>query len=173
MKKALIAMTIAPILFGCADSHHLSISSSDNSARIGPSDSVYVAQSENGQYGAKQYPGSGAMVSQIIHASLADKMEKITVSSKHSDYPDALAFAAREKYDFLIYPTILHWEDRATEWSAKPDKIQVKISVTRVLDKKVIRSGVIEGKSGLATFGGDKPQDLLPEPIDEYFHALF
>ncbi len=113
------------------------------------------------------------MVSQIIQASLAGKIEKVTIAGKHNDYTEALAIAAQEKYDYLIYPIILHWEDRATEWSAKPDKIQVKISVTRVNDKKIIRSGILEGRSGIATLGGDKPQDLLPEPIDEYFDALF
>ncbi|WP_337219713.1 DUF4823 domain-containing protein [Vibrio parahaemolyticus] len=31
---------------------------------------------------------------------------------------------------------------------------------------------MIEGKSGLATFGGDKPQDLLPEPTKEFLSSM-
>ncbi len=34
-------------------------------------------------------------------------------------------------------------------------------------------SAIIKGKSGLATFGGDHPQDLLPKPVGEYIDALY
>ncbi|WP_428785404.1 DUF4823 domain-containing protein [Vibrio splendidus] len=35
-----------------------------------------------------------------------------------------------------------------------------------------MKSGIIEGKSGLATFGGDHPQDLLSEPVSEFMASL-
>ncbi|MDB3946228.1 DUF4823 domain-containing protein [Gammaproteobacteria bacterium] len=31
----------------------------------------------------------------------------------------------------------------------------------------------MDGSSGLATFGGDHPQDLLPESVTKYVGALF
>ncbi|WP_254924651.1 DUF4823 domain-containing protein [Aeromonas sp. A35_P] len=30
-----------------------------------------------------------------------------------------------------------------------------------------------EGKSKWATFGGDHPQDLLPEPTEKYVNSLY
>jgi hypothetical protein len=36
-----------------------------------------------------------------------------------------------------------------------------------------VSSATIDGTSGLATFGGDHPQDLLPEPIKKYVDQLF
>ncbi|WP_274523310.1 DUF4823 domain-containing protein [Pseudomonas abietaniphila] len=32
---------------------------------------------------------------------------------------------------------------------------------------------MIKGSSGLATLGGDHPQDLLPEPVAECVSSLF
>jgi hypothetical protein len=73
----------------------------------------------------------------------------------------------------LLYPQILQWEDRATEWSGKPDIAAVKLSVLSTDTGALLDSVIIEGKSGLATFGGDHPQDLLPKPMAEYAASLF
>jgi len=64
---------------------------------------------------------------------------------------------------------ILHWEERAT----KSDRVEVKIVVMAVESGTIIDSVVIKGKSKGFTFGGDHPQDLLPEPIDMYVASLF
>ena len=68
---------------------------------------------------------------------------------------------------------IVHWEDRATEWSLKSDKVEVKITVHDVARGRMLASAVVSGSSGLLTIGGDHPQDLLPEPMDSYVGSLF
>jgi len=54
-----------------------------------------------------------------------------------------------------------------------PDRVEVKVDVVRVQTGDVISSGFIKGRSGLATLGGDHPQDLLPEPVAEFVSSLF
>lgn len=68
---------------------------------------------------------------------------------------------------------ILHWEDRATEWSGKKDKIEIKLSIYGAEGNQEIAGTIIGGKSKWATFGGDHPQDLLPEPIQAYVDTLY
>ena len=63
--------------------------------------------------------------------------------------------------------------DRATEWSARADKVEVQFEAVDVSSGRRIAKTIIKGRSGLATFGGDHPQDLLPEPIDEFVDQLF
>ncbi|WP_333692374.1 DUF4823 domain-containing protein [Pseudomonas syringae] len=70
----------------------------------------------------------------------------------------------------LLRPT---YQDRATEWSMIPDKVEIKVDVVQVSSGDVISSGIIKGKSGLSTLGGDHPQDLLPEPVAEFVDSLF
>lgn len=76
-------------------------------------------------------------------------------------------------FDYYVVPEILHWEDRNTEWSGKKDKIEVKISIYEGKSWKELASTTISGKSKWATFGGDHPQDLLPEPLGEYIDSLY
>ncbi len=92
--------------------------------------------------------------------------------------PDRTKDGALEKakaggYTYLIYPVILYWEDRATEWSGIPDKITVEISVIDVATGAVLNSARIEGKSKWATLGGDHLQDLLEKPLTDYARTLF
>jgi Domain of unknown function (DUF4823) len=113
------------------------------------------------------------MASQAVSAAFAPFMRSITVSPKPEEFDQALQSAKSGNYTYLIYPQILHWEDRATEWSAKPDVAFVKVSIINARTAEVIDSAIINGKSGLATFGGDKPQDLIPKPLSEYAASLF
>ncbi|MEZ9687657.1 DUF4823 domain-containing protein [Vibrio atlanticus] len=112
------------------------------------------------------------MVSKALQSELFTKLNNVAIANQAADYNFVLEYAKSNEFDYLIFPTILHWEDRATEWSAKPDKVSVKITVVDVKTKVIIKSGIIEGKSGLATFGGDHPQDLLSEPVSEFMASL-
>jgi hypothetical protein len=56
-----------------------------------------------------------------------------------------------------------------------PDKVEVEVEVevVNVRTGDVISSGVIKSRSGLATLGGDQPQDLLPKPVVEFLSSVF
>jgi hypothetical protein len=51
--------------------------------------------------------------------------------------------------------------------------VEVKIEVIDPTSGETLTTGIVKGKSGLATLGGDHPQDLLPEPITEFVGALY
>lgn len=74
--------------------------------------------------------------------------------------------------DYYVVPEILHWEDRATEWSGIPDKVEIKISV---FDKRQteLASTLISGKSKWVSPGGDHLQDLLAEPLNRCIESLY
>jgi hypothetical protein len=86
---------------------------------------------------------------------------------------DCLKLIQTDRYGYYVEPQILHWEDRATEWSALPDKIEIKISVYDASLGTELASSVLTGRSKWATLGGDHPQDLLPEPVRGYVDALY
>lgn len=167
--KWLLIATTSMLVLGCADSHSLNVTQDDTNIKFASNNAVYIALSPDGQYGDRYYSGSGRMVSQTIKSELIGKLDNVIIAKQPEEYSKAVEFAASRKFDYLIYPTILHWEDRATEWSAKADRVKVKMTVVDVKAGQVIKSAVIEGKSGLATLGGDHPQDLLPEPTKAFF----
>lgn len=168
--SAVVAMTV--VLAGCADSHTWA-PQQNGSARITSADRIYISTPTDGEYGDHVYNGSGRNTSKIISNALSAKTRFVRVGGVVASFEDALAQAQRTDQDILVFPSILHWEDRATEWSMIPDRVEVKVDVVRVQTGDVISSGVIKGRSGLATFGGDHPQDLLPEPVAEFVSSLF
>lgn len=171
MRTSLILALVA-LLSGCADSHNWS-PQQNGSLRITKTDRIYVSTPADGSYGDHVYNGSGRNTSKTIYDAASAKSHLVRIGGLAENFEDAIAEAQRTDQDILIFPTILHWEDRATEWSMIPDKVEIKVEVVQVKSGDVISSGIIKGKSGLATFGGDQPQDLLPEPVSEFVSSLF
>lgn len=165
-------LAVAILQFGCADSYNL-IREKQFDNQLSRSSSAYVVTPNDGRYGEKNYVGSGNTTAQIIRASLLKRLQIVSVSEKPEELLEAIEKARQKRLSLVFYPTILHWEDRATEWSGIPDKVSVKISAIDANTETELDSSIIEGRSGLATFGGDHPQDLLPAPIEEYISSLF
>jgi Domain of unknown function (DUF4823) len=159
-------------LAACADTHSVQ-RINETTRKLSRTEIGYVAVPQDGRYGGTVYAGSGAMTSQIVMAAFSRHLERVTVAGSVQGFDASLAAARQAKASYLISPTILHWEDRATEWSGISDKVSVRISVVDAATGKIIDSAVVDGRSGWATLGGDHPQDLLPEPIGQYADSLF
>ncbi len=140
--------------------------------KLDPRKAVVIATPSNGSYGSKEYPASGKTTAQIIRSSFAQHTDNIIVSTDCSDLT-CLQSLNSNNTDYYVIPEILHWEDRATEWSGIPDKVEVKISIYEYPSWKGLASIIIHGKSKWATFGGDHPQDLLHEPVKNYIESLY
>lgn len=142
-----------------------------NQTSLAAGKKVVIATPQNGSYGAEAYGNSGASTAAAVQAAFARHTSEIVVSSTCRD----LACVRSQHPDgtYFVVPLILHWEDRATEWSGKKDRIEVKLSIYGPEGNQEIAGTIIGGKSKWATFGGDHPQDLLPEPIQAFVDTLY
>ena len=173
-RVSISTLLLVGLLASCAGpSHQLIRQPGGTGGKISPHDSVYIAVSRDGSYGDEAYPGSGIAASQALLSAFSKKARKVEAASSHQEYEDALRFAQEKGYKYLVYPMILHWEDRATEWNALPDKVEIKIQVVDVATDALLDGVVISAKSSLATWGGDHPQDLLPKPVEEFVSSLY
>nr|CAP48594.1 putative integron gene cassette protein [uncultured bacterium] len=173
MKKCIAIIVSVLLLASCADTHQVVRSGASSDVRLNETSTIYIAVPADGVYGANTYHGSGQNTAQIVNSAFAKRSRSTKVGRTPQSFAEARDTALSENWEFLVYPTILHWEDRATEWSAIPDTVEVKIEVVETETDSSIASAVIKGKSGLATFGGDHPQDLLPQPIDDFVSSLY
>jgi Domain of unknown function (DUF4823) len=160
-------------LAGCAHTYGQLRIGESPLARLSSDTAVYVAVRDDGRYGARSYPGSGQMTAQVVRAAFAQHNNRVTIAGRPEIPEEALTAARRAGYSHVVLPTILHWEDRATEWPGKPDRVQVKLILLETATGATIDAIVITGKSRWATLGGDHPEDLLPEPIGTYVASLF
>lgn len=167
--KAALAMGLSLALTACASTYTRQTVTSTRSG-LANTGSVLVATPHNGAYGNDKYSASGSETANAVRAAFSRFSDKVEIAANCSEF-SCLASNPRT-FAYYVVPQILHWEDRATEWSGKKDKIEVKITVYS-RDGDPIASQIINGKSKWLTFGGDHPQDLLPEPINEYVQSLY
>jgi Domain of unknown function (DUF4823) len=173
MKSWLSVLIMASFLAACADTHQLIRENTSSGIRLNPNDTIVIAVPEDGFYGGDTYQGTGKHAAQIIYSAFAKYTQAAEVGHLTQGFNEALGLASKSGKKYLVYPTILHWEDRATEWSGIPDKVELKIEIISVATGKAISTAFVNGKSGLATFGGDHPQDLLSDPVEEFVSTLY
>ena len=169
--KRLLMICSTVLLVGCAAGY-------DQHQIIGPETSldreagVLISIPEDGVYGGDVYSASGRMTSNAIRAAF-QKMGVSTTVVEDCHGSECLAREDIASYGYYVMPEILHWEERATEWSGKPDRIEIQIAVYDASSGEELAKASYKGKSQWATFGGDHPQDLLPEPTNAYVQSLY
>lgn len=171
MFRTLVMLVLIPFFFGCSHTYKYTNIQSPLE-KINPSESVVISTPEDGWYGATQYKNSGRMTANAVRSAFSKYAGKVDIITGCIEN-DCLKNIDNDKYDYFVKPIILHWEDRATEWSGKPDRIEIQLIVFDTKDKSEVANSSYKGKSKWATFGGDNPQDLLAEPTDEYVRSLY
>ncbi|WP_343041921.1 DUF4823 domain-containing protein [Parvibaculum indicum] len=143
------------------------------STRLEQGADFYVVLPEDGRYQDTVYSGSGYMTAQAISQALAPYSNRAFQASAVEPLEEALAKARQGNFRYLFNTKILHWEDRATEWSGIPDKITLQMEVYDATTGEKLASETSKASSKWATFGGDHPQDLLPIPAESFVKQLF
>jgi hypothetical protein len=139
---------------------------------VAPGSSFYIKLPKDGIFGEINYMNSGQMLSNEVYKQLLPYSESVYRAENVEDLDEAFDNAADKKLNFLIDPEILHWEDRATEWSGRPDRITIKYQAYNVNDKVLLATSTLSASSKWATFGGDHPVDLLPVPTEQFVSSL-
>jgi hypothetical protein len=170
MKPALYLILLATAC-GCTSTYK-STNLTVPAAKLERGKSVVIATPANGAYGNREYAGSGKITALAVRAAFAKFTNAAKVSTECKDL-NSLKEKGPSQSDYCVVPEILHWEDRATEWSGRPDRIEILLSIYEGTSWKELASVSIAGKSKWATFGGDHPQDLLAEPIKKYVESLY
>ena len=161
---------LATLMVGCASTYE-QVHVTAPAVKLELGKSILIASPANGSYETINYMESGRMTADAVNRAFAKYSDNISIIDECQDLECLQSKAAA--VDYFVVPEILHWEDRNTEWSGKKDVIEIKISVVDATSGSVLASGVISGKSKWASFGGDHPQDLLPEPLQAYVDSLY
>jgi len=138
-------------------------------AKLGAESSVLIAVPKDGAFNGRVYSGSGLETAEATRNVFAHKLSKVQLEpTAPAESDSGISRAAAAGFSHYCQLEILHWEDRATEWSGKRDKIEVKFTLYDVATGKIVRSATIASVSKFWTFGGDHPQELA----DAHMHVL-
>jgi hypothetical protein len=147
------------------------IRTSSGKVTLNRSDSAYVMVPADGRMGGTNYGGSGIEVSSTL-AGAFSRYLTTSMGRQGESLEDALKAARKHNLGYVIMPTILHWEDRKSQWSMQPDRISLKLSIYNAKTGKELDEVVINNRSSRMNWGG-KPQDLLNEPFASYAATVF
>ncbi|MDA7618186.1 DUF4823 domain-containing protein [Verrucomicrobia bacterium] len=163
--------SIVVALSGCVSAyHHTDAWNAESPLEQGKS--VIISIPEDGRYGGDVYRNSGEMTSEAVKLAFSRYSSNVEITDEYKTI-DSIRSKLPGHYAYFVEPSILHWEERATEWSGKPDRIEIQIQVYDVVSGLEIFRRIYSGKSKWATFGGGHPQDLLPEPTQKFVDSLY
>ncbi len=169
-----ISLALLVTVTGCSSSTKVSRAEGLTKApTLDRQGAVYVMVPANGVYGGAEYKGSGGFTSQAIRNAFTPFASRVDIAEVVEPNSAAMLRAKSGRYQYLVDAAILHWEDRNTEWSGKPDVIGVRITLFDVASARSIDVVQLDAKSKWATLGGDHPQDLLADPINAYVASLY
>lgn len=172
MLKLIYALPILAIA-GCTASYQIQSTSGTKVARLDPARGVYVTVPRDGSYGSTTYSGSGQIAAQGVAAAFSKYASRVQVAEKPSETKEAMASAKSLGASYLVVPAIAHWEQRATEWSGRPSRMAIRVSVIDASSGEQITSSLVEGRSRIVSWTSTSPESLLKDPLNEYVRGLY
>lgn len=134
---------------------------------------VYVAMPEDALDKKEPVPASGKRTALALQDAFLRHTKNVLTAKIPENQNDAVEHARNLACDYVVFPTILEWKDRPTEWTGVRDRLKLQIQLVAVSSREVVRSSSIEGVSRWMTDGNDAPQDMLAEPVDKFVRSLF
>lgn len=158
-----LGVLLAALVTGCV--HKYAVPQAAESKQLLPANaSVYVATPLDGRDDRpRTYKASGEWTASALADALRDRGATVVLGGPQAGPSEAIDEARAAEADFLAYSRIDHWSDRLTEWSGIPDRITLRVSLYDVRTRAVLDQREIKASSRWGTFGGDHPQELLPE----------
>ncbi len=142
MRLAVICLAVGIGLAGCVSKYKTDSFTGPNEG-LNPAEGFYVMLPRHATYGSKVYRNSGRETARVAAAALSVHAERVEVAERVGSLKKALARTNTLNLKNLFSPKILNWEDRATAWSGRPDRITPQFSVYDVkTGKRLVNSAM-------------------------------
>jgi hypothetical protein len=170
MKNSFVLAGALLILSGCESYERVDYV--DQVTTLDASYGVLISVPEDGFFGNENYRNSGKMTANAIRSAFSQHVKVVQITSDcHGT--ECLDGVDASKFGYYVQPDILHWEDRATEWSGKSDRLEIQMAIYSTETSEEIGNSLYKGKSTSFSFGGDHPQDLLDKPTKIFVGSLY
>lgn len=169
MKKLLFILLSLFLLTSCSSTFQL-IQSNKTSIKMELDRDILVTTCKNGFFEDTEYTDSGIKTTKAVENKLRRYANTVTVISETS-------FSKIDKQqlltcNYVIIPELYLWEDRATSWSGKPDKMMLGLTVYDNTGTK-LNHIEIKGESTSMTLDDNDPIELVNEALDMYIRTIF
>jgi hypothetical protein len=172
MKKAIVfgfLAILAMLATGCTASYQQAFMQESNN-QFTPARFLLITP-VNGSYEGTEYPTSGNDVITILSKELSRYTQSISTIPNPIPVQN-LDDNTLQQFDYIIAPQILHWEDRLTGWSFRPDRIEVRFDIYNN-QRQLINSYSVQARSAYVVWISKQPKSLLPAPIRTMLKKMF
>ncbi|HEY5658993.1 MAG TPA: DUF4823 domain-containing protein [Myxococcota bacterium] len=165
----------APLLalVACAHTYDVHSSPASNGPLLPLGASVLVGLPLDGHDGHSVYEGSGALTAESIVAALRRYTEAAEVAGIAETLEEYEARAREAGQQFVLFPEIFVWKDRNTRRWGLPDLLELQLTLVDVATGEVLDTTTISASSRIGLSWDDRPQDLLPVPLEGYAARIF
>lgn len=171
MRFAFVALVT--LLIGCTAKYQANNLGGVGNVRLDRSLAVYVTVPQDGAYGSATSAGSGQTVAQAVAAAFSQMAARVHIAEKTIANDQAIAAAKSLGAGYMVVPVIAQWEQRATEWSGRPSRMAIRLSIIDVATGSQLRASAIEGRSRIVSFTSTSPESLLRDPLSNYVRSLY
>jgi hypothetical protein len=172
MKKIiaiLLAFSAAILMSGCTASYQSEFLHPQ--ATMQTQTRFLIVTPEIGRYGDIEYSTSGVEVVTALTKELKNYSQSITTILSPVTIEN-IRDEDLQNSDYVFIPQILHWEDRLTGWSFRPDRIQVRFDIYNN-QRELVNSYLITGRSAYVVWVSRQPNSLLKKPIRDMLKTFF
>jgi hypothetical protein len=175
LKNARFLMLLAgfAVLTACKSTYEEKDLSNEPAPLLKSNSRIYVAIPFDATFKEEVVQGSGKQTAQAFHAAFLRYTRAVYTSRFPESLSEAMEIARNGNMEYVLYPTIVKWEDRATEFSGRRDRLTVKAELIDLNTSKVVFSREVAAIGKWMTDGGETPKDLLEQPAEQYANALF
>src|SRR5688572_9162275 len=121
---------------------------------------IFVAIPFDATFKKNVAQGSGKMTAEALMGAFTRYTKSVYLGKYPESTAEALESARQFNADYLVYPNLVRWEDRATEYTGVRDQLQIKIDLIDLTDGRLAFSREITATGKWLTDGGDTPADL-------------
>jgi Domain of unknown function (DUF4823) len=133
--------------------------------------SVYVALASDGEdIRFLNYEGSGRWTTHSIASALPNA--EVTTGVREESLAQAVASARRLGSQYVVYPRILLWEDRAGETTGLPDRVAIQILLVEAAGGESVDRRIVEATGRTYGWRAGHPQDLIEGAVRTWTTAV-
>lgn len=169
----IFALVLAPFLAGCKTSYTEKNLTNEPPPLLKSDSRIYVAIPFDASFKNKVAQDSGRTTAQAFQAAFLRYTRAVFISKYPESLSEAIDRARAAGLEYVLYPNITKWEDRATEFSGRRDRLTLKVDLIDLGTSRIVFSREIEATGKWMSDGGESPRDLLDEPAQQYVNALF
>lgn len=160
-------------LLGCKSKYTETDLTSAGAPVLKSNSRIYVAIPFDVTFKKEVMEGSGKLTAQAFQTAFLKYTRSVYTSKFPESVSEALDIARKGNMEYVLYPTIVKWEDRATEFSGRRDRLTVKAELIDLSTSQVVFAREIEATGKWMTDGGETPKDLLDQPAQQFANAVF